>query len=218
LLEGDAGLHATWVGRISVRDPTTRECRSFEESEITLFRRTSVVHVRHPGAVSGGDSMTGSIKSPRARNPAARATGRLLDHACFAVLSRKLRYESSSSHLCKCSSKLLAPISHFLFYLPAITPPSKHDRPPDEVGEEDLERPVRRHRTSAPDVDAVSVDGPVMVLTDQVVEHGRRRDSWDRVKRRLRSAFDLLRALFFVEGLNVEQCHADLSDKRQERL
>jgi hypothetical protein len=45
----------------------------------------------------------------------------------------------------------------------------------------------------------VPVDGPMMVLSDQVEERGRRRDSWDRVKRRLRSAFDLLRALFFVE-------------------
>jgi hypothetical protein len=164
------------------------------------------VRVRHLGAVSGGDSMTGSIRSPRARNLAARTTGCLLDRACFAVLSCKLRYESSSSHLCKCSSNLLASISHFLFYLPAMTPPSKHDRPPDEDGEEDLECPVLRPRTSTPDVDAVPVDGPVVVLNDQVEERGRRRDSWDRVKRRLRSAFDLLRALFFVQVQDERVC------------
>jgi hypothetical protein len=80
-----------------------------------------------------------------------------------------------------------------------MTPPSKHARPPDEDGEEDLVRPVHRQRTTAPDVDAVPVDGSVVVLSDQVEERGRRRDSWDRVKRRLRSVFDLLRALFFVE-------------------
>jgi len=91
------------------------------------------------------------------------------------------------------------PISHFLFYLPAMTPPSKHDRPPDKDGEEDLVRPVHRQRTSTPDVDAVPVDGPVVVLSDQVEERGRRHDSWDRVKRRLRSAFDLLRDLFYVQ-------------------
>jgi hypothetical protein len=31
---GEAGLHATWVGRISIRNHTTRSFRSFEESEI----------------------------------------------------------------------------------------------------------------------------------------------------------------------------------------
>jgi hypothetical protein len=67
-----------------------------------------------------------------------------------------------------------------------MAPPSKHTRPPDEVGEEDLERPVLRPRTTAPDVDALPVDGLVVVLNDQVEERGRRRDSWDSVKRRLR--------------------------------
>jgi hypothetical protein len=80
-----------------------------------------------------------------------------------------------------------------------MTPPSKHDRPPDKDGEEDLVRPVHRQRTSAPDVDVVPIDGPVVVLSDQVEERGRRHDSWDRVKRRLRSAFDLLRDLFYVQ-------------------
>jgi hypothetical protein len=98
------------------------------------------------------------------------------------------------------------PLSHFLFYLPAMTPPSKHAHPPDEDGEEDIERSVRRPRTSAPHVDSVSVDGPVVVLSDQVEERGRRRDSWDRVKRRLRSAFDLLRALFFVQVQDERVC------------
>jgi hypothetical protein len=87
-----------------------------------------------------------------------------------------------------------------------MTPSSKHTRPPDEVGEEDLERHVRRLRTTAPDVNSVPVDGPVVVLSDQVEERGRRRDSWDRVKRRLRSAFDLLRALFFVEVQDERVC------------
>jgi hypothetical protein len=41
LLEGEAGLHATWVGRISIRNHTTRSFRSFEESEITSARRFS---------------------------------------------------------------------------------------------------------------------------------------------------------------------------------
>jgi hypothetical protein len=131
---------------------------------------------------------------------------RLLDRACSAILSRMLRFESSSSHLYKCSSELLASISHFLFYLPATTPPSKHARPLDEDGEEDLERPVRRPRTTSPDGDAVPVDSPVVVLTAQVEERGRRRDSWDRVKRRLRSAFDLLWALFFVEVQDERVC------------
>jgi hypothetical protein len=80
------------------------------------------------------------------------------------------------------------------------------DRPPDEDGEEDLERPVRRHRTSTPDVDAAPVDSPVVVLSDQVEERGRRCVSWNRVKRRLRSAFDLLRALFFVEVQDERVC------------
>jgi hypothetical protein len=87
-----------------------------------------------------------------------------------------------------------------------MTPSSKHARPPDEVGEEDLERPVRRLRTTAPDVDAVPVDGPVVVLSDQVEERGRRRDSWDRVKRQLRSAFNLLRALVFVDVQDERVC------------
>jgi hypothetical protein len=87
-----------------------------------------------------------------------------------------------------------------------MTPPSKHARPPDEDGEEDLERPVRRPRTTAPDVNAVPVDGPVVVLSDQVEERGRCRDSWDRVKRRLLSAFDLLRALFFVQVQDDRVC------------
>jgi hypothetical protein len=73
-----------------------------------------------------------------------------------------------------------------------MTSPSKHDRPPDEDGEEYLERPVRRPRMTDPDVDAVLVDGPVVVLSDSVEVRGRRRDSWDRIERRLRSAFDLL--------------------------
>jgi hypothetical protein len=71
--------------------------------------------------------------------------------------------------------------------------------PPDEDGEENRERPVRRPRTTVPDVNAVPVDGSVVMLSDQVEERGRRRDSWDRVKRRLRSGLDLLRALFFVQ-------------------
>jgi hypothetical protein len=87
-----------------------------------------------------------------------------------------------------------------------MIPLSKHARPPDEDGEEDFERPVRRPRASAPDVDAVPVDGPVVVLSDLVEERGRRRDSWDRVKRRLRSAFDLLRALFFVQVQDERVC------------
>jgi hypothetical protein len=36
-----AGLHATWVGRISIRNHTTRSFRSFEESEITSAKRFS---------------------------------------------------------------------------------------------------------------------------------------------------------------------------------
>jgi hypothetical protein len=139
-------------------------------------------------------------------NPAARTTGCLLARACFAVLSCKLRCESSSSHLCECSSKLLASVSRSLFNLPAMTPPSKHARPPDEDSGEDLERPVRLPRTTALDVDAVQVDGPVVVLSDQVEERGHRRDSWDRVKRRLRSAFDLLRVLFFVQVQDERVC------------
>jgi hypothetical protein len=87
-----------------------------------------------------------------------------------------------------------------------MTPPSKHARPPDEDGEEDLVRPVHRQRTTAPDIDAVPVDGPVVVLSDQVEERGRRRDSWDRVKRQLRSAFNLLRALFFVDAQDERVC------------
>jgi hypothetical protein len=100
----------------------------------------------------------------------------------------------------------LLPLPHFLFYLPVMTPPTKHARPPDEDGEEDLERPVHRQRTSASDVNAVPVDGPVVVLSDQVKERGRHRDSWNRVKRRLRSAFDLLQALFFVQVRNEHVC------------
>jgi len=100
--------------------------------------------------------------------------------------------------LCKCSSKLLAP-SLSLHVLLSSDDTALQARPPDEDGEEDLERPDLRQRTSAPDVDVVPVDGPVVVLSDQVEERGRRRDSWDRVKRRLRSAFNLLRALVFVE-------------------
>jgi hypothetical protein len=42
--------------------------------------------------------------------------------------------------------------------------------------------------------------------SDQVEERGRRRDSWDRIKRRLRSAFDLLRTLFFVEVQDERVC------------
>jgi hypothetical protein len=87
-----------------------------------------------------------------------------------------------------------------------MAPPSKHVRPPDQDGEEDLVRPVHRSRTSAPDLDAVPVDGPVVVLSDQVEERRRRRDSWDRVKRRLRSAFDLFRALFFVQVQDERVC------------
>jgi hypothetical protein len=87
-----------------------------------------------------------------------------------------------------------------------MTPPSKHDRPPNEDGEKDLVRPVHRPRTFTPDDDAVPVDGPVAVLSDQVEERGRRRDSWDRVKRRLRSAFDLLRAHFFVQVQDERVC------------
>jgi hypothetical protein len=90
-------------------------------SPVGAFKGLWSSRARHLGAVSGGDSMTGSIKSPRARNPAARTTDCLLDRACFAVLSRKLRYESSSSHLWKCSSKLLAPS----FSLPVL--PSSDD-------------------------------------------------------------------------------------------
>jgi hypothetical protein len=41
LLEGEAGLHATWVGRISVRNHTNRSFRLFEESETTSARRFS---------------------------------------------------------------------------------------------------------------------------------------------------------------------------------
>jgi hypothetical protein len=41
LLEGEAGLHSTWVGRISIRNHTTRSFRSFEESEISSARRLS---------------------------------------------------------------------------------------------------------------------------------------------------------------------------------
>jgi len=67
-------------------------------------------------------------------------------------------------------------------------------------------RPVRRPRTTDTDVDAVPVDDPVVVLSDQVEERGCRRDSWDRVKRRLRSAFDLLRALVFVEVQDERVC------------
>jgi len=90
-------------------------------SPIGAFKGLWSSRVRYLGAVSGGDPMTGSIKSPRARNPATRPTDCLLDRACFAVLSRELRYESSSSHLCRCSSKLLAPS----FSLPAL--PSSDD-------------------------------------------------------------------------------------------
>jgi hypothetical protein len=43
-------------------------------SPIDAFKGLWSSWVRHLGAVSGGDSMTGSIKSPRARNPAARTT------------------------------------------------------------------------------------------------------------------------------------------------
>jgi hypothetical protein len=43
-------------------------------SPIGAFKGLWSSWVRHLGAVSGGDSMTGSIKSPRARNPAARTT------------------------------------------------------------------------------------------------------------------------------------------------
>jgi len=46
----------------------------------------------------------------------------------------------------------------------------------------------------------------VVVLSDQVEERGHRRDSWDRVKRRLRSTFDLLRALFFVQVQDERVC------------
>jgi len=38
---GWSGLHATWVGRISIRNHTTRSFRSFEESEIISARRLS---------------------------------------------------------------------------------------------------------------------------------------------------------------------------------
>jgi hypothetical protein len=121
----------------------------------------------------GGDSMTGSINSPRASNPAARTTGCLLDRACFAVLSCKLRFESSSSHLCECSSKLLAP-SFSLPVLPSSDDTILQARPPSgQRREEDLERPVRRPRTTDPDVDAVPFDGPVVVLSDQVEERER---------------------------------------------
>jgi hypothetical protein len=55
-------------------------------------------------------------------------------------------------------------------------------------------------------VDAVPVDGPVVVLSNQVEERGRCRDSWDRVKSCLRSASNLLRALFFVQVQHERVC------------
>jgi hypothetical protein len=85
------------------------------------LQMTLVVRVRHLGADLRWEFNDRLDKSPRARNQAARTTGCLLDRACFAVLSRKLRYESSSSHLCKCSSELLAPS----FSLPVL--PSSDD-------------------------------------------------------------------------------------------
>jgi hypothetical protein len=145
LLEGEAGIHATWVGRISIRNHTTRSFRSFEESEITLFRRT-FGRARSPSWCSLRWGLNDRLdKSPRVRNPAVRTTiavaspTRPAAPAWPCVLRRPIaqaQVRKQQLLSLQVLPELLASLSHFLFYLPAMTSPSRHDRPPDKDGEE----------------------------------------------------------------------------------